>query len=146
MEIIDKKEFAIVILNKDNKTFVVHMAAVSIVDLNVHLSWHIQIALPKVKKVTIPSKYTDYINVFFPNFTAKLPKHTGIINHFIDLIDNKQPLYGLIYSLGLMELDILKTYIKTNLVNGFIRLFKSLANISILFVYKKDGSFWLCVD
>ena len=32
-----------------------------------------------------------------------------------------------------MELEILKTYIKTNFANGFIRLFKSLTSALILF-------------
>ena len=41
---------------------------------------------------------------------------------------------------------MLKTYIETNLANGFIRPSKSLAGAPILFIRKKDGSLWLCVD
>ena len=45
-----------------------------------------------------------------------------------------------------MELETLKTYIKTNLVNGFIQPSKSLAGASILFVCKPNSSVWLCVN
>ena len=89
VKIIDKQEFATVALNKNNETFVVYMAALSIVDSNVYPSWHAQIALLEAKKVTIPSKYADYTNVFSPNSTAELPEHTGINDHPIHLIDDK---------------------------------------------------------
>ena len=71
---------------------------------------------------------------------AELSKHTIINNHFINLIDDKQSSYGLIYNLRLMELKILKTYIKTNLANGFIYSSKLLASILILFIHRKDGN------
>ena len=45
-----------------------------------------------------------------------------------------------------MELETLKTYIETNLANGFIRPSKSPAGAPILFVRKPDGSLRLCVD
>ena len=43
-------------------------------------------------------------------------------------------------------METLKTYIKTNLANGFIRLSKSPAGAPILFDKKPDGSLRLCVD
>ena len=45
-----------------------------------------------------------------------------------------------------MELETLKTYIETNLANGFIRFSKSLAGAPILFDKKVDGSLRLCVN
>ena len=45
-----------------------------------------------------------------------------------------------------MELEILKTYIKTHLKTGFIQPFRSPADAPILFDKKQDNSFWLCVD
>ena len=71
---------------------------------------------------------------------VELLKYTNMNNHFIDLIDNNQLLYGPIYSLGPVELETLKTYIKTNLANGFIRPSKSLAGTPIRFIWKKNGS------
>ena len=45
-----------------------------------------------------------------------------------------------------MELETLKTYIKTNLANGFIWPFKFHAGALILFNQKPDGSLPLCVN
>ena len=75
-----------------------------------------------------------------------LPEHTGINDHAIKLEDSKQPPYKQIYSLGLVELKTLKTYIETNLANGFIQPLKSPAGAPILFVYKPNGSLRLYVD
>ena len=69
------------------------------------------------------SKYADFADVFSPKLAVDLPKQTKINDHAIKLIDNWQPPYGPIYSLGLMELEILKAYIKYNLANNFIRPF-----------------------
>ena len=66
--------------------------------------------------------------------------------HAIELEEGKQPPFGPIYSLGPVELETLKTYIETNLANGFIRLSKSLAGAPILFDRKPDRSLRLCVD
>ena len=66
--------------------------------------------------------------------------------HAIELEEGKQPPFGPIYSLGPVELEILKTYIETNLANGFIWPSKSLAGAPILFDWKLDGSLRLCVD
>lgn len=93
-----------------------------------------------IKKVTIFSEYIDYIDVFLPDSAAELPKHTGINNHFISLIDDKQPLYGLIYSLELIELETLNINIETNWVNDFIRPFKLPTGNLILFICKKNTS------
>ena len=57
-----------------------------------------------------------------------------------------KPLYRLIYSLRLVEFKILKTYIKTNLANGFIKASKLPADTPILFVCKPNSSFRLCVN
>ena len=140
VEIIGKKEFAAVALNKKDETFVVQMAALSMVDSSVHPSRQAQISSLDVKEVTIPSEYADYTDVFSPDSAAELPEHTGINDHLIDLIDDKQPPYGPIYSLGPVELEMLKTYIETNLANGFIKLSKSPTGALILFIRKKNGS------
>ena len=145
VEIIDKKEFATAVLNEDDKTFVVHIAALS-VGSNIHLSRQAQIASLDVEEVTIPAEYLDYTDVFSPNSVAELPKHTGINDHPINLIDDKQPSYGPIYILGPVELETLKTYIETNLANGFIKPSKLPAGALILFILKKDGSLRLCID
>ena len=62
-----------------------------------------------------------------------LLEYIKINTHTIDLEEDKQPLYRPIYSLRLVELEIFKTYIETNLANSFICSLKSLANTPILF-------------
>ena len=66
--------------------------------------------------------------------------------HAIKLKEDKQPPFGPIYSFGPIELETLKTYIETNLVNGFIRPSKSPAGAPILFDRKPNRSFRFCVD
>ena len=77
---------------------------------------------------------------------VELPENTGMNEHIIELKEGKQPPFGPIYSLGSVELKTLKTYIKTNLANGFIRPSKSPAKALIFFDQKLDGSFRLCMD
>ena len=91
-------------------------------------------------------EYSDYSNVFSVENAAELPKNTRINEHAMELEEDKQPLFGLIYNLRPIELEILKTYIKINLANGFIWLFKSLAGTLIFFDRKLDKSFRLCVN
>lgn len=50
----------------------------------------------------------------------KLLKNTDINKHAIELVESKQPSYKLIYSLELVKLETLKTYIDTNLNIRFI--------------------------
>lgn len=73
-------------------------------------------------------------------------KNTKINKHAIKFKNSKQALYGLTYSLGLVELEILKTYIKTYLKTGFIWQFKSLAGVSIIFDKKPNGNLRLFVN
>lgn len=99
-----------------------------------------------IEKVIVPPEYFDYVNVFLETSAAELPKHTGINNHFIDLVDDKQPPYDPIYSLEPVEFKTLKIYIETNLANGFIQLSQSPANTPIFFMKNTDGSFQLCFN
>ena len=66
--------------------------------------------------------------------------------HVIKLEEGKQPLYRPIYSLGPVELKTFKTYIETNLANGFIQASKSPVDAPILFVRKPNGSLCLYVN
>ena len=91
-------------------------------------------------------EYFDYSNVFLAENATELPENTGINEHAIKLEEGKQPPFGPIYSLGPVELETLKTYIETNLANGFIQSSKSPAGAPILFNRKPDGSLCLCVD
>ena len=86
------------------------------------------------EKTRILAEYSDFSNIFSSDSAVELSEYTGINNHLINLLDNKQPLYSLIYILGLVELEMLKTYIKANLASDFIKASKSPASTPILFV------------
>ena len=110
IEFINKKKFAIVVLDMDNKTFVIYMTALDIIIPNIYPSQIVQIRLLKANKVLIIIfvKYFDYTNIFLPEFIVKLLKYIKIYNNDLKLVKDKQLSYGLIYSLKLMELEILK--------------------------------------
>ena len=77
---------------------------------------------------------------------AEFPENIGMKKHAIELEEDKQPPFEPIYNLGPMELETLKTYIETNLANGFIRPSKSPVEALILFDQKPDRSVRFCVD
>lgn len=66
------------------------------------------------------SKYIDYIDVFLSDLAMKSSENTRINEHAIELEKDKQPPYRPIYSLNLIKLETLRTYIKTYLKTEFI--------------------------
>ena len=145
-----KKEFAAASLNPKHETYVVHVVAFNstpLASLNVHLFRRPQISglIAEEAPTKVSAEYLDFADVFSLDLASKLPKHTGINNHAIELVKGQQPPYGPIYSLGPVELETLKAYIQTNLANGFIKPLKSPAGALILFDRKSDGFFRLCV-
>lgn len=142
-----------VALNLSDKAFIVHVVFIASSDFassdpNVYPSRWAQIAFLKADEtlIAILSKYTNFIDIFFPNLIVELLEHTKINNYAIELIDSKQPSYRTIYSLRLIKLETLKTYIKINLANNFIRPFKFLVDILIFFAQKSNSSLCLCVN
>lgn len=116
--------------------------------MDVLTSQRAQIAPLKADKAltSIPPKYANFLDIFFKDLAVKLLKYTIINDHTINLVKDYQPSYKAIYSLKLVELEILKTYIETNLAKDFIQPFKSLLGTLILFIKKSDRSFHLCVN
>ena len=127
MELIGKHEFAKTVLDENFETFVVHVAALNNLELAIHPSQApLLAALQQDKAPTeIPPEYADYADVFSPDLAMELPENTGMNEHAIELVEGKQPPYGPIYSLSLVELETLKTYLETHLKTGFICLPKS---------------------
>ncbi len=113
-----------------------------------HPSRRAQIAHLKANEALtkVPSQYADFTDVFSPKLAAELLEHTEIKDHAIELVDDWQPPYGSIYSLGPVELEILKAYIENNLANNFIRPSKSPTGAPIIFDKKPDGSLRLYMD
>ena len=149
VELIGKKEFAAAVFNSKHEAFVVYVTALNIDSGNeVHPLRKAQIAYLKADKAPskVLNKYADFADIFSLRLAAKLPEHTKINNHAIELINDQQPPYDFIYSLGPMELEILKAYIKINLVSNFIKPSKSPAGAPILFDKKPNGSLRLYID
>ena len=148
VQIVNLKEFVIAVLDINSKTFVVYVAIREREEMPVHSKGQAQVgALLFNKALTeVPAKYSDYNNIFSAENAAELLENTGINEHAIKLEEGKQSPFGPIYSLGPIELEILKTYIETNLTNGFIRPFKSPVKAPVFFDKKPDKSVCLCVD
>ena len=79
------------------------------------------------EKFIVLAKYLDFADMFLKKSANVLSKQTRGNEQAIELEEGKQPPNESIYSLGPMEVETFKTYIKTNLANGFIRDSKSLA-------------------
>ena len=156
VQLVDPKEFVIAALNADSETFVVHMAIRKWEEMVVDPGKKAQIKAQSGAQVEailfneaptkVPAEYSDYSDVFLVENATELPENTGMNKHAIELEESKQPFFGPIYSLGPVELEMLKTYFKTNLANGFIRPSKSPVKTPILFDWKPNESLCLCVN
>ena len=116
------------------------------IEMTIYLAQKAQIALLLIKKITVLANYANFTKVFLKKLAKILLEQTNINEHAIKLKEDEQLPYRLIYSLGTMELETFKIYIKTNLANRFIRPLKSAASALILFVYKFNNSLYLCID
>ena len=145
VELINNKEFAKAVLDEKFKTFVVYVASLNLTP-GIYSDKAAQLASLLTKDVRILDKYSDFADVFLEEKALMLPEYSKCNEHTINLEDGKQPLYGPIYSLGPVELETLKTYIKTHLKTGFIWLSKSPVGTPILLNKKPDNSLRLCVN
>ena len=94
----------------------------------------------------VPEEYSNYIIFFLAENAVELLENTGINEPAIKLEESKQPPFGPIYSQGPVKLEILKTYIKTNLANSFIWPYKSPIETLILFDGKPNESLRLYIN
>ena len=156
VQLVDPKEFVIAALDADSETFVVHVAIREQEEMAMNPDRKAQIEAQSGAQVgallfdeaptKVLAKYSNDSNVFSTENAAELPENTKMNKHAIKLEEGKQPSFGPIYSLGPIELEMLKTYIKTNLANGFIWPSKSSAGAPILFDQKSDKSLRFRVD
>ena len=98
------------VLNKNSETFVVYIAFLNLV-LGIHPDKKTQIASLLTEEIKIPDEYSDFANIFTKKKALVLPKRTELNEYVINLENNKQPPYRLIYSLGPVELETFKIYI-----------------------------------
>ena len=109
-------------MDVDNKTFVIYVVIWEQEKMPVYSKKQAQVGALLFDKALskVLAEYSDYSNVFLAENVAELPKNTGINEHAIKLEEGKQLSFNPIYSLGLVELETLKTYIKINLANSFL--------------------------
>jgi len=99
----------------------------------------------KIDLSSIPEEYHKYIDIFSKSKAETLAPHHPY-DLWINLEKDSYPPVGTIYSLFKFEQKVLKEFIDENLTNGFIRSTSSPHRAPVLFVKKKDGFLWLCVD
>lgn len=146
VKLVEKKEFVIIALNLDGKTFVIYIAFFA--STNIYSFYIIQIILliqDKVPIFVLP-KYANILDIFSLHLAINLLKHIGINDLPNDIVKDQQLSYKPIYTLRQVEFEILKTYIEINRANGFIKPFKSFTGTSILFVQKHNEILQLCID
>ena len=106
--------------NMNIEVFLIYVTSFNLNFMPIYLAQKARIALLVIEKVQILSKYYNFLDVFLEKKALILSKATKSNQHAIKLQKGQQPPYRLIYSLGLVEVKTLKTYIETNLANGFI--------------------------
>lgn len=81
---------------------------------NYHKVQQVSFYANKTSIIMLP-KYSKFVDVFSPEYNAKLAAHTNINNHTINLVENQLPTYKPIYNLRSVKLKMLKIYNDTNL-------------------------------
>ena len=89
--------------------------------------------------------YNRYTDVFLKNLINQLLENKSH-NYLINLEPDTTILYKSLYNLSETELITLQDYIDTNLLNNFIKSFKSSVRALILFIKKKDNTLRLYVN
>jgi len=93
----------------------------------------------------VPEEYHNFADVFSKSKAGKLAEHRPY-DLKINLDEGTAPPFGPIYSLSQEELAALHKFIDENLATGFIHPSHSPHGAPVLFIHKKDGSLWLCIN
>ena len=120
-------------MNIDNKIFVMNMAIKEQENISKYSKVKVRVQIFDKITTIVQTKYSNYSNIFSTKNIIEFLEHFGINNHVIKLEKCKQPSFRFIYSLRSIKLKMLKTYIKTNLANGFIYSLKSSVRSLIFF-------------
>lgn len=91
LELINKKIFARTALDENAETFGVHVVAPKATGITIHPFQAAQITLLLANEAStkVPSKYSDYSDVFLPDLAIELPEYTDINDHTIKLKEDK---------------------------------------------------------
>ena len=94
---------------------------------------------------SVPAEYHEFRDVFSKAHADTLPTHQPY-DLRIDLEVGATPPFGPIHSLSPYKLRTLSEFIDEHLAYGFIHPSRFPCGAPVLFIKKKDGSLWLCVD
>ena len=104
IRLVGKKEFTAATLDPESETFVVHVASLSSNTLpsffplkfNVYSSHRPQVSglIAEETPTKVSAKYSDFAKIFSLDLASELPKHIGINDYAIKLINGQQPPYG----------------------------------------------------
>lgn len=95
IKLIWKKEFAAMTFNPKYEIFILYIvllnSSILFTNSDIYPSFRPQIMGLIIEKafMIISAKYIDFIDLFSSNLASKLPKHTGINNHAIKLINSQ---------------------------------------------------------
>ena len=91
VELVGKKEFVAIAFDPKYEIFIVYIAFLSSISLNLYLFYKPQIAdlIAKKASMKISAKYTDFADVFSPGLVSKLSKYTEIKNYAIKLVNGQ---------------------------------------------------------
>jgi len=90
-------------------------------------------------------EYHDFLDVFSRELTNILSERR-LYDHKIQLQKSKTSIFESLYDMSQDELQVLKKYLKNNLIKEFIQVSSSFAISSILFVKKSSEELRFCVN
>ena len=76
VELVDQKEFAAAALDPEHETYVVHVGP------------QVSGLIAEEAPTKVSAEYSDFADMFSLDLASKLPQHTGINDHLINLVDN----------------------------------------------------------
>ena len=94
VELVGKKEFIAAVLDLEHETFIVNIASLEspsqAQESNIYPSCRTQIAalVANEAPTSIPTKYSNFANVFSPKLALELLEHIRINDHAIELVNN----------------------------------------------------------
>lgn len=90
VELLEKKKFAIVLLNLEYETFIVYIVSFSFIfptNADIYLSYRFLITTETYTKIW--AKYANFANIFFLNLAFELLKYIKINDYVIMLVDSQ---------------------------------------------------------
>lgn len=89
VEVINKREFTVVGVIKNAKTFLVDFVALFAISIYLNKKAQIKVLIAKKTFPKVPKKYLVYVGIFLLNLPIELVDHNEINNHSINFVKKK---------------------------------------------------------